>query len=44
MMKFTNNDWGQHDIIKNIKTLTKRGTNTIYTVILMKFHVNVCQK
>ena len=33
MIKFTHNDWGQCDIIKKIKILTKRGEDRIYTVI-----------
>ena len=38
MMEFTNNDWGQHDIINNIKILTKQGTDTIHAIILTKYH------
>ena len=37
MIKFTHNDWGQRDIIKNVIILTKRGADTIYTVIPIKY-------
>ena len=40
-MKFTHNDWVQCEIINKIKNLTKRGADTIYTVIPMiyqKYH------
>ena len=37
MMKFTNNDWCQRDIIKNIIFLTKQGADTIYTVLSKKY-------
>ena len=30
MMKFTHNDWGQREIMKNIIISTKRGTDNIY--------------
>ena len=33
-MEFTQNYWGQSDIITKTKILTKRGTDTIYAVIL----------
>ena len=36
-MKFTHNYWGQLDIIKKIKILTKRGADTIYTVLPTKY-------
>ena len=34
MMEFTQNDWGQRDIISIIIILTKQGTDTIHVVIL----------
>ena len=37
MIEFMNNDWGQRDIINNIKILTKQGTYTIHAVILTKY-------
>ena len=37
-MKFMDNYCGQRDIIKKIKILTKRGADTIYTVIPIKYH------
>ena len=37
-MNYTQIDWSQRDIIKKIKILTKQGTDTIYTFILMKYH------
>ena len=37
MMSFTKNDWGQRDIINKITVLTKRGADTIYTSIPMKY-------
>ena len=36
-MEFTQSDWGQHDIISEIKILLKRGINTIHAVIPIKF-------
>ena len=36
-MEFTQNDWGQRDIINKIKILTKLGTDTIHAVISTKY-------
>ena len=36
-MEFTQNDWGQRDIINKIKILIKRGTDAIHAVILTKY-------
>ena len=36
-MEFTQNDWGQRDIINKIVILTKRGTDTIHAVIPEKY-------
>ena len=36
-MKFTCNDWCQHDIIKKIKILTKWGAGKIYNFLPMKY-------
>ena len=38
MMEFTQNYWGQRDIINKIKILKERGTATIYAVVLTKYH------
>ena len=38
MMKFTHNDWDQHNIINNIVILTKWGADTIYIVLPTKYH------
>ena len=53
-MEFTQNDWGQHDIINTIKLLTKLDSNMIHDVIPKKYwkypyntilkHVNVLAK
>ena len=37
-MEFTQNDWGQHDIINKIIILNKLGSNMIYDVITTKYH------
>ena len=54
MMKFTQNDWGQRDIINKIAILTKLGTDMINDGIHKKYqkypsttilkHVNVFDK
>ena len=36
-MEFTQNRWGQHDIIKRIKIITKPGSDTMHDVILKKY-------
>ena len=36
-MEFTQNDWGQRDIINRIKILTKRGTATMHAFIPTKY-------
>ena len=38
MMKFSHNYWVQGDIINYNLILTKRGADTIYTVIPIKYH------
>ena len=37
MMEFTQNYWGQHDIINKIVILTKQGTDKIHAVIPKKY-------
>ena len=37
MMEFTQNDWGQRDIINKTKILTKRGSDKIHDVMPMKY-------
>ena len=37
MISFTQNDWGQCDIINRIIILTKRGTDTRHSVIPTKY-------
>ena len=37
-MIFTQNYWGQCDIISKIVILTKQGTDTIHAIIPMKYH------
>ena len=36
-MDFTQNDWGQRDIINRIMKLNKRGSDTIHDVIPTKY-------
>ena len=36
-MEFTQHDWGQRGIINTVIILTKRGTDTINSVILTKY-------
>ena len=37
MMEFTQNDWGQHDIINTVIILSKRGSDMIHDVIPTKY-------
>ena len=37
-MDFTQNDWGQNDIINRTKILTKRYLDMIHDVIPTKYH------
>ena len=37
MTILTHNDWGQFDIINNIIVLTKRGADTVHTIIPKKY-------
>ena len=38
-MEFTQNYWGQRDIVNKITILTKRGLDTIHAVILTKYPI-----
>ena len=38
MRKFTQNDWGQHEITNKRKLLSKQSSDTIHDAILIKYH------
>ena len=47
MMEFTQNDWGQRDIMNRIMKLNKQGSDKIHAVIpkkYQKYHSNTILK